>query len=132
MNGRTAVGAMIVATLGLSGIATAGTPGAPTDPVDVSAKSMRLDKTSCVTTYDGEAEMVVAGMTMRGDRIELFGERAESGGCGAPERAEIEGSVVVRAGDSEVRGQERAVYHFRTRTVEGEGRSTTIRTVAGR
>ena len=98
----------------------------------VSAKQLRRDARSCVTTYSGQAELLVPGTAIRGERIEVFGEPATEPGpaCGAPERAEGHGSVVLLTPSEEISGYHAAVYDFRSGVIEAQGGPVTIRSRA--
>jgi lipopolysaccharide export system protein LptA len=67
-------------------------------PVDVTAKSFRMDKGRCVFVWRGQARLHTSGGVLEADSVEGYAARYDEGGstrCGPIQRFEAEGNVVL-------------------------------------
>ena len=78
-------------------------------PVDVTARSFRLDKDRCVFVWRGEARLDTPAGVLEADSMEGYASR-EPGGCGPLQRVEAAGNVVLTRRDRSRRSSDFAVF----------------------
>ena len=77
-------------------------------PVDVTARSFRLDKERCIFVWRGEARLHTRNGILEADSMEGYASR-EEGGCGPLQRVEAAGNVVLTT-RRERKGSDFAVF----------------------
>ena len=84
-------------------------------PVDLSARTFRVDEGRCVFVWRGEARLHTSKGILEADQMEGYAAR-EAGGCGPLQRVEAQGNVVLTT-----RNRSRSASHFAVYDVGTQG-----------
>ena len=97
--------------------------------VDVSARSFSIDETRCIWNWRGEARLRTRDGILRADRMQGYASRLEKDGrvaCGALQRVEAVGRLVLETPRAELTGVEFAVYDVGTGSLALSGGSFSV------
>lgn len=125
---------VVMAAAGLAGPSLAQIATHSKAPVDVVADSVETSNSGCTATYSGSAEALQDNARLRADVLRLFAKPGggkpskpgATGGCGALERMEAEGSVFYVTPDQKVRAN-KAVYEAGSTTIVMTGDVVAVR-----
>lgn len=84
-------------------------------PVDLSARTFKVDEDRCVFVWRGEARLHTSKGVLEADQMEGYAAR-EAGGCGPLQRVEAQGNVVLTTRD-----RRRSASHFAVYDVGSQG-----------